>query len=96
MDSIYGKYKLVSSDEHFDEFLKACGVNIVMRKAGLMSKPVVEIKKEGDEFILKTTTTFKNSEIKFKLDEEFEETRMDGSNCKTIITLEDGKLVQRQ
>ncbi|XP_055939652.1 fatty acid-binding protein-like isoform X2 [Argiope bruennichi] len=95
MAELCGKFKLVSS-ENFDEFMKAMGVNIVMRKAGSLSKPVVELKQDGDTFILKTTTTFKTSEIKFKLGEEFEETRMDGSTCKTIITLEDGKLVQKQ
>nr|ABX75508.1 fatty acid binding protein [Lycosa singoriensis] len=95
MAELCGKFKLVSS-ENFDAFMKAMGVNMVMRKAGALSKPVVEIKQDGDYFILKTTTTFKTSEIKFKLDEEFEETRMDGSVCKTTITLEDGKLVQKQ
>lgn len=56
-----------------------------MRKAGALSKPVVEIKQEEDYFILKTSTTFKTTEIKFKLDEEFEETRMDGSVCKVCL-----------
>lgn len=95
MAELCGKYKLVSS-ENFDEFMKAMGVNIVLRKAGALSKPVVEIKQDGETYILKTTTTFKTSEIKFKLGEEFEETRMDGSMCKTTITLEDGKLIQKQ
>lgn len=95
MAELCGKFKLVSS-ENFDEFMKAMGVNLVMRKAGSLAKPVVEIKQDGDYFIIKTTTTFKTSEIKFKLDEEFDETRMDGSACKTVITIEDGKLVQKQ
>ncbi|XP_042907907.1 fatty acid-binding protein isoform X2 [Parasteatoda tepidariorum] len=95
MAELCGKFKLVSS-ENFDEFMKAMGVGLVMRKAGVMSKPVVEIKQDGDQFILKTTTTFKTTELKFKLNEEFEETRMDGSVCKTTVVLEDGKLVQKQ
>lgn len=56
-----------------------------MRKAGSLAKPVVEIKQDGDYFIIKTTTTFKTSEIKFKLGEEFDETRMDGSSCKVSL-----------
>lgn len=46
--------------------------------------PVINITKPGnaDEYIIKTTTTFKNQEVKFKLGEEFEEKRMDGVLCK--------------
>lgn len=58
-----------------------------MRKAGALAKPVVEILQDGEFFIIRTTTTFKTSEIKFKLDEEFEETRMDGSVCKVGLEI---------
>ncbi|KAG8199273.1 hypothetical protein JTE90_003696 [Oedothorax gibbosus] len=96
MTELCGKFKLVSS-ENFDEFMKAMGVNMIMRKAGSFAKPLVEIcSEDGESFSLKTTTTFKTTELKFKLGEEFDETRMDGSNCKTVVTLEDGKLVQKQ
>ncbi|XP_067133353.1 fatty acid-binding protein isoform X3 [Centruroides vittatus] len=95
MSSFCGKYKFVSS-ENFDEFLQACGVGMVMRKLGATSKPTVEISQDGDAWSIKTITTFKTSEIKFKLGEEFEETRMDGSVVKTVITLEDNKLIQKQ
>ncbi|XP_023236637.1 fatty acid-binding protein-like isoform X3 [Centruroides sculpturatus] len=95
MSSFCGKYKFVSS-ENFDEFLQACGVGMVMRKLGATSKPTVEISQDGDTWSIKTITTFKTSEIKFKLGEEFEETRMDGSVVKTVITLEDNKLIQKQ
>lgn len=53
-----------------------------MRKAAGMAKPVVEIRQEGDSFVIKTVTTFKTTEVTFKLGEEFDETRMDGSACK--------------
>ncbi|KAG8199274.1 hypothetical protein JTE90_003696 [Oedothorax gibbosus] len=97
MSKFAGKFQLVSSDDAFDDFLKACGVNMIMRKAGSFAKPLVEIcSEDGESFSLKTTTTFKTTELKFKLGEEFDETRMDGSNCKTVVTLEDGKLVQKQ
>ena len=49
-----------------------------MRKAAGVQTPTVEIKLEGDEYLIKTITTFKTSEMKFKLDEEFEENRLDG------------------
>ncbi|XP_023236635.1 fatty acid-binding protein-like isoform X1 [Centruroides sculpturatus] len=95
MSALLGKFKLVSS-ENFDEFMKATGVGMVMRKLGATSKPTVEISQDGDTWSIKTITTFKTSEIKFKLGEEFEETRMDGSVVKTVITLEDNKLIQKQ
>ncbi|CAG11960.1 unnamed protein product, partial [Tetraodon nigroviridis] len=50
-----------------------------------------------DGFIsLKAESTFKTTEIKFKLNEEFEETTADGRMTKTVITFENGKLVQHQ
>ncbi|KAF8794233.1 fatty acid-binding protein-like [Argiope bruennichi] len=94
MAHLVGSYKLVSS-ENFGEFLKEIGVNLMTRKLAETSKPTVEIKQEGDEFVIKTIA-FKNSEIRFKLGQEFEEKRLDGNTVKTVITLEDGKLVQKQ
>ncbi|XP_054715080.1 fatty acid-binding protein-like [Uloborus diversus] len=94
MANLVGSFKLVSS-ENFGEFLKEIGVSMVTRKLAENSKPTVEIKQEGDEFVVKTIA-FKNSEIRFKLGEEFEEKRLDGATVKTVVTLEGGKLVQKQ
>lgn len=47
-------------------------------------------------FVVKTISTFKNSEIRFKLGEEFEEKRMDGVTTKTVVTQEGNKLIQKQ
>ena len=55
---------------------------MVMRNLAAAAKPVTEIKQEGDEYIITTTTTFKTTEIKFKLGEEFEEETADGRKCK--------------
>merc|ERR1719228_1535493 len=56
---------------------------------GNKATPVVDIAQEGDTYSLKTTTTFKTTEIKFKIGEEFEETTADGRVVKATIT-EDG------
>ncbi len=40
------------------------------------------ISKEGDKVVLKTQSTFKNTEISFTLGEEFDETTADDRNCK--------------
>ncbi|XP_064460511.1 fatty acid-binding protein-like [Ornithodoros turicata] len=95
MASLVGKWKLHES-ENFDEFLKALGVGMTWRKLASTSKPVVEIKNEGDQWSLKTSTFLKTSEIKFKLGEEFEENRIDGVTVKTVINLDGDKLVQKQ
>ncbi|XP_076045927.1 fatty acid-binding protein-like [Oratosquilla oratoria] len=93
--SVTGKYTLDSS-ENFDEFMKALGVGMVMRKLGNTSKPTVELTEKDGEYHLKTSTTLKNSEISFKLNEEFDETTFDGRECKTTFTLEGNKLTQTQ
>lgn len=61
------------------------------------TSPSIEISVSGDgTMVVKTVSTFKNSEISFKLGEEFEEKRMDGVNTKSTITKEGNKLVQKQ
>jgi len=95
MTEITGRWKLVDS-ENFEEFMKTLGVGMVMRKLGASSKPIVEITNTGDDWSIKTETALKNTEIKFKLGEEFEEDRLDGARVKTVVTLDDGKLVQKQ
>jgi|ERR1711915_92552 len=96
MSKIQGKYTLDSS-ENFDEFMKALGVGLVMRKLGQTSKPTVELTESNGEWLLKTTTAMKTTELKFKVGEEFNESTYDGRECKTKFTIEDGnKLVQVQ
>ncbi|TWW53617.1 Fatty acid-binding protein, brain [Takifugu flavidus] len=41
-------------------------------------------------------STFKNTEISFKLGEEFDETTADDRNCKSTVSLEGDKLVHVQ
>merc|ERR1711862_131519 len=55
-----------------------------------------EISEEGGVWTIKTSTTLKNMELKFKLNEEFEETTADGRDVKSICTFEDGKIVTVQ
>ncbi|XP_071549159.1 fatty acid-binding protein-like [Panulirus ornatus] len=96
MVSIAGKYTLEES-ENFEEFMKTLGVGIMLRKLGSSSKPTVELSEANGEWTLKTTTTLKTTELKFKLGEEIDETTLDGRDCKTVFTLEgENKLVQQQ
>ncbi|XP_031839721.1 fatty acid binding protein isoform X1 [Nomia melanderi] len=89
------RYKLFNS-ENFDEFMKALGVGLMTRKVGSSVSPVVELTEDSGLYTLKTTSPFKNSEIKFKLGEEFEEETPDGRKVKSVCTMEGNKLVQIQ
>jgi len=94
-DGLAGKYVLESS-ENFDEFLKALGVGFLMRNMAKVQTPTVEITEADGDYSIKTVTTFKTTELKFKLGEEFEEDRLDGAKVKTKISREGNKLVQEQ
>ncbi|TWW68530.1 Fatty acid-binding protein, brain [Takifugu flavidus] len=50
----------------------------------------------GDKVVVRTQSTFKNTEISFKLGEEFDETTADDRNCKSTVSLEGDKLVHVQ
>jgi len=87
---------LVTS-ENFDKYLERLGVGFMTRKIANTAKPDVEFIIQGDQWTFKTISSVKNIELKFKLNEEFEETTGDGRQLKTTITLENGnRLVQRQ
>ncbi|CAG0918462.1 unnamed protein product [Notodromas monacha] len=95
-DVMVGKWKLVKS-ENFDEYMKAVGVGMVTRKLANSATPVVDITKVTDDtFNIITSTTFKTTELKFKLNEEFEETTGDGRKCATTVTWNDDILTQNQ
>ncbi|CAG0884384.1 unnamed protein product [Darwinula stevensoni] len=72
------------------------GVGMVMRKLGSTAKPVQDIKVENGKWTIITTTTFKTTNIEFRLGEEFEETTADGRKVMTKMTLEKNKLTQDQ
>ena len=67
-------------------------VGFMLRKLGNSLSPSVEITLDGDVYTLKTTSTFKTTEIKFKLGEEFEEERLDGTKVKSVVTLDGNKM----
>ncbi|OQR70003.1 fatty acid-binding protein [Tropilaelaps mercedesae] len=92
-DALIGTWKLESS-ENFDELLKELNVNIMLRKLATSAKPNVEISKNGDEWTLRTVSTMKTTEIKFKIGEEFEEVKADGTKGKSTFTIEGNKLKQ--
>merc|ERR1712198_361082 len=88
-----GKYTRVS-EENYNEFLKALGVNFVLRKAATSSTPVMEISESDGNWGMKTSTTMKS--VKLKLGVAFEEDTTGGRKCETTVTMEDNKLITTQ
>ena len=79
--TIEGQYKLENS-ENFDKFLDKLGVGFLVKTAAKNTKPTLEVVVDGDKYIFRSLSTFKNTEIAFKLGEEFEESRADGKKVK--------------
>lgn len=68
-------------------------MGFAMRQVGNVTKPTVIISSEGDKVVIRTQSTFKNTEISFKLGEEFDETTPDDRNCKVSDLSGRGSLV---
>lgn len=60
------------------------GVGLANRKLGNLAKPSVVISKKGDYITIRTESAFKNTEISFKLGQEFDETTADNRKTKVI------------
>uniref|UniRef100_A0A3P9KVZ7 Cellular retinoic acid-binding protein 1 n=1 Tax=Oryzias latipes TaxID=8090 RepID=A0A3P9KVZ7_ORYLA len=96
VEQFAGTWTLASS-ENFDEYMKAVGMGFATRQMGNITKPNLVIQVGADGLIsMKAESTFKTTEIKFRLGEEFDETTVDGRNVKSTFTLDNGKLVQKQ
>ena len=90
-----GKYERVS-EEQYEDFLKALGVNFMLRKAASVSTPVMEVSELGGVWSIKTSTSLKAMELKFKIGEAFNETTPDGREVSAMVTLEGNKFISEQ
>lgn len=63
-------------------FIWFVGVGLATRKLGSLAKPKVIISMKGDEVTIRTESTFKNTQITFKLGQEFQETTADDRKTK--------------
>ncbi|KAG9347489.1 hypothetical protein JZ751_005056, partial [Albula glossodonta] len=95
VDAFCATWKLTDS-EHFDDYMKALGVNLATRQVGNVTKPTVIISQDGDKVVVKTQSAFKNTEISFRLGEEFDESTADDRHCKSVVSMEGDKLVHVQ
>ncbi|XP_059945333.1 fatty acid-binding protein, heart [Mesoplodon densirostris] len=95
VDAFVGTWKLVDS-KNFDDYMRSIGVSFANRQVANMTKPTTVIEVNGDTITIKTQSTFKNTEISFKLGVEFDETTADDRKVKSVVTLDGGKLVHMQ
>ncbi|KAL3271778.1 hypothetical protein HHI36_022248 [Cryptolaemus montrouzieri] len=89
------RYKLVES-VNFDNYMKSLGAGFLIRKIANKITPVLELTKEGEEYIISQKTTFKNIIIKFKPGVEFDQETPDGRIVKTVMTIEGNKVHEVQ
>merc|ERR1712121_608692 len=95
MESFKGNYTRVSADQ-YEEALKALDVNVLLRKAALVSTPVMKVTEVDGIWSIKSSTTLKTIELKFKIGETFEEITPDGREVEAIVTHEGNKLISIQ
>merc|ERR1712183_940184 len=92
MEAFKGKYERTSAD-NYEELLKVLDVNFLLRKAATVSTPVKEVSEEAGVWTIKTSTTLKSMELKFKVGEEFDETTADGREVTALVTHEGDEFV---
>ncbi|XP_002710702.3 fatty acid-binding protein 9 [Oryctolagus cuniculus] len=95
VEPFLGTWKLVSS-ENFEDYMKELGVSSAARNAAGLVKPSVSISVNGDTVNIRTESPFRNTEISFKLEEEFDETTADNRKVKSTVTLDSGSMIQVQ
>ena len=68
MEAFKGKYTRTSA-EKYEEFLKEMNVSYLLRKAATISTPTLEVSESDGVWTIKTSTTLKTMELKFKVRE---------------------------
>nr|XP_023504158.1 fatty acid-binding protein 9 isoform X1 [Equus caballus] len=72
------------------------GVSDTLRNLAGLAKPRIIISADGAVVNIKTESSLKNTEISFKLGEQFDETTADNRKVKSIITLHGGSMIHVQ
>ncbi|XP_047233557.1 retinoid-binding protein 7a isoform X2 [Girardinichthys multiradiatus] len=95
--SLCGTWDMISN-VNFEGYMRALGVSVYLRKIALRLKLRKVIEQQGDQYIIKTLSTFKNYTISFKIDQEFEEFTkgLDNRHMKSTATWQGNKLLCEQ
>lgn len=95
-DSYLGRFKLATS-ENFDGFLREIGIGMIKRKLANASYPVLDITRdENNNITITTSAPFTRATTTFKLNEEFDEQRLDGKVVKSTVEQQGNKFIQTQ
>ncbi|XP_055059108.2 retinol-binding protein 2 [Misgurnus anguillicaudatus] len=92
-----GNWEL-ESNEFIENYLKALDIDFPVRKVASHLSPNKIIIQDGDNFVIKTHSTFKTYEFSFTVGVETDEFTkgLDNRMLKTVVTWEGEKLVARQ
>lgn len=90
------KYILVSSDDKFDELMKALGIGFLFRSMVHVTTPVDHLTEHDGEYTLTTETRLRNLVTKFRLGEKFDCETADGRQIECCFTVDENKLIQVQ
>ncbi|XP_061234881.1 retinol-binding protein 2 [Neopsephotus bourkii] len=85
----------MESNENFEGYMVALGIDFATRKIAKHLKQTKEIVQDGDNFKTKTLSTFRNYELNYTVGVEFEEHTkgLDDRVVKTLVTWDGDKLV---
>lgn len=81
-------YKLLRSSRPLP-----AGVGFATRTVGNMTKPTTIISADGDTVTVKTQSAVKNTELNFKLGEEFDEVTADDRKVKVRVQTHDPRFL---
>ncbi|XP_007576674.1 fatty acid-binding protein, brain-like [Poecilia formosa] len=95
VEAFCATWKLVDN-KNFDDYMKALGIPFASRQVGNATKTTVIISSDGERVMLRTLSTFRNTECIAKLGEEFDEVTPDDRHVKSTFTMEGDKFVHTQ
>ncbi|XP_038156231.1 fatty acid-binding protein, heart-like [Cyprinodon tularosa] len=95
VEQFVGTWKMTSS-ENFDELMKAFGMGASQRQTANQNRPKFTLSMDDQGMIsMKSLNIFGTPEIQFKLNEPFVQKTINNKETKTVVTLENGKLIQK-
>ncbi|NWV30997.1 FABPI protein, partial [Grantiella picta] len=83
----------IDRNENYEKFMEAMGIGMMKRKLGAHDNLKITIQQDGNKFIVKEASNFRNIELEFTLGVNFEYSLADGTELSGAWTLEGNKLV---
>ncbi|XP_021252105.1 fatty acid-binding protein, intestinal [Numida meleagris] len=83
----------IEKNENYEKFMEAMGVNMMKRKLGAHDNLKLTIQQDGNKFLVKESSNFRNIDIEFTLGVSFEYSLADGTELSGSWNLEGNKLV---